>query len=170
MADRPAKKTDALYQAIMDKKTQVREPVYAQEAASRDTNDIGYSYVEVSLTDRRLVLIRAERLLWIPGLRSAAVQPDGVLIEEKKTGVSVGNMTADCWLSFTDDLGIYGDPGIKSQCDNRHRGGQLWQYGLCGFQLRYDRLDRHRRLYCTAGRGCTGTVSECRNRHAGGCL
>ena len=40
----------------------------------------------------------------------------------------------------------------------------------CGFQLRYDRLDRHRRLYCTAGRGCTGTVSECRNRHAGGCL
>ena len=22
-------------------------------------------------------------------------------------------MTADCWLSFTDDLGIYGDPGLN---------------------------------------------------------
>ena len=113
LIDQP-KETDALYQAILDKKTQVREPVYAQKAASRDTNDIGYSYVEVSLTDRRLVLYKSGTPVVDTGIAISSSTPDGVYsIEEKKTGVSVGNMTADCWLSFTDDLGIYGDPGLN---------------------------------------------------------
>ena len=113
LIDQP-KETDALYQAILDKKTQVREPVYAQKAASRDMNDIGYSYVEVSLTDRRLVLYKSGTPVVDTGIAISSSTPDGVYsIEEKKTGVSVGNMTADCWLSFTDDLGIYGDPGLN---------------------------------------------------------
>ena len=113
LIDQP-KEADALYQAIMDKKTQVREPVYAQEAASRDTNDIGYSYVEVNLTDRRLVLYKSGNPVVDTGIAISSSTPDGVYsIEEKKNQQAVGNMTVDCWMSFTDDLGIYGDPGFE---------------------------------------------------------
>ena len=52
------KETDALYQAVSDRKTQVREPVYQQSAMSRNTNDIGYTYVEVDLPNHRLVVYR----------------------------------------------------------------------------------------------------------------
>lgn len=113
LIDQP-KEADALYQAIMGKKTQVREPVYAQEAASRDTNDIGYSYVEVNLTDRRLVLYKSGNPVVDTGIAISSSTPDGVYsIEEKKNQQAVGNMTVDCWMSFTDDLGIYGDPGFE---------------------------------------------------------
>lgn len=50
------KETEALYQAVCDKKTQVREPEYRQKAMSRDTNDIGYTYVEIDLPGQRLVV------------------------------------------------------------------------------------------------------------------
>ena len=113
LIDQP-KEADALYQAIFDKKTQVREPVYAQEAASRDTNDIGYSYVEVNLTERRLVLYKSGNPVVDTGISISSSTPDGVYsIQEKKTQETVGNITTDCWLSFTDDLGIYGDPGMS---------------------------------------------------------
>lgn len=113
LIDQP-KEADALYQAIFDKKTQVREPVYAQEAASRDTNDIGYSYVEVNLTERRLVLYKSGNPVVDTGISISSSTPDGVYsIQEKKTPETVGNITTDCWLSFTDDLGIYGDPGMS---------------------------------------------------------
>ena len=113
LIDQP-KEADALYQAIMDKKTQVREPVYAQEAASRDTNDIGYSYVEVNLTDRRLVLYKSGNPVVDTGIAISSSTPAGVYsIEEKKNQQTVGNMTTDCWMSFTDDLAIYGDPGLN---------------------------------------------------------
>ena len=114
LIDQPTE-ADALYQAILDKKTQVREPVYAQEAASRAANDIGYSYVEVNLTDRRLVLYKSGNPVVDTGIVISSSTPDGVYsIEEKKNQQTVGNMTADCWMSFTDDLGIYGDPGFES--------------------------------------------------------
>ena len=58
MGDRREKETDALYQAVTDRKTQVREPVYQQSAMSRNTNDIGYTYVEVDLPNHRLVVYR----------------------------------------------------------------------------------------------------------------
>lgn len=113
LIDQP-QEADALYQAIMDKKTQVREPVYAQEAASRDTNDIGYSYVEVNLTARRLVLYKSGNPVVDTGISISSSTPDGVYsIEEKKNQQTVGNMMTDCWMSFTDDLGIYGDPGFE---------------------------------------------------------
>ena len=113
LIDQP-KETDALYQAILDKKTQVREPIYAQEAASRDTNDIGYSYVEVNLTDRRLVFYKNGTPVVDTGIAISSSTPDGVYsIGEKKVQQTVGNMTTDSWMFFTDDLGIYGDPGLN---------------------------------------------------------
>lgn len=138
-----------------------------RRAASRDTNDIGYSYVEVSLTDRRLVLYKSGTPVVDTGIAISSSTPDGVYsIEEKKTGVSVGNMTADCWLSFTDDLGIYGDPGLNLSAITDTEEDSFGSTDYVDFSSDMTDWIRHRRLYCTAGRGCTGTVSECRNRHA----
>lgn len=53
--DQP-KETDALMEAVQSGTTQVREPVYAYEGWSRDTNDIGYTYIEIDLTNQRMVL------------------------------------------------------------------------------------------------------------------
>lgn len=50
------KETDGLYEAITDQKTQVRDPIYSQEGAARETNDIGYTYVEINLSSMRFVL------------------------------------------------------------------------------------------------------------------
>jgi lipoprotein-anchoring transpeptidase ErfK/SrfK len=48
--------TQALMDAIESGVTQVREPVYKQEAWERDSNDIGYTYIEIDLSNQRLVL------------------------------------------------------------------------------------------------------------------
>lgn len=50
--------TEALMQALLNGETQVREPVYAYSAWSRDTNDIGYTYIEIDLTNQRLVFYK----------------------------------------------------------------------------------------------------------------
>lgn len=47
--------TEALIAAVKSGVTQVREPVYAYEGWSRNTNDIGYTYIEVDLTNQRMV-------------------------------------------------------------------------------------------------------------------
>lgn len=48
--------TDALAEALLAGETLVREPVYEQVGWCRDSNDIGYSYLEVDLTNQRMVL------------------------------------------------------------------------------------------------------------------
>lgn len=50
--------TDALFEAIQNGETQVREPIYAYEGWSRDTNDIGYTYVEIDLTNQWMVFYK----------------------------------------------------------------------------------------------------------------
>ena len=45
----------ALIEAINSGVTQVREPVYLYSGYSRGTNDIGSTYVEIDLTNQRLV-------------------------------------------------------------------------------------------------------------------
>lgn len=48
----------ALIEAIESGVTQVREPVYLYEGYSRGTNDIGSTYVEIDLTNQRLVFYK----------------------------------------------------------------------------------------------------------------
>ena len=72
------KETDALYQDIMDKKTEVREPVYEQEAQSRNTNDIGYSYIEIDLTRQRMVLYQNGSPIVDTGFAASSSTPTGV--------------------------------------------------------------------------------------------
>lgn len=50
--------TEALIKAIKSGETQVREPVYAYKGWSRNTNDIGYTYVEIDLTNQRMVFYK----------------------------------------------------------------------------------------------------------------
>lgn len=47
--------TEALIRAVESGVTQVREPVYSYTGLSRNTNDIGYTYIEVDLTNQRMV-------------------------------------------------------------------------------------------------------------------
>lgn len=47
---------EALANVIFSGETQVREPVYSYAGWCRDSNDIGYSYLEVDLTSQRMVL------------------------------------------------------------------------------------------------------------------
>lgn len=102
------KETDALYQDIMEKKTEVREPVYEQEAQSRNTNDIGYSYIEIDLTRQRMVLYQNGSPIVDTGFAASSSTPTGVYrLGDKQEAASV-----DFWMPFTDKLGIYGDSGL----------------------------------------------------------
>lgn len=50
--------TQALYEAILNGETQVREPVYLYKGWCRDENDIGYTYVEIDLTNQRMIFYK----------------------------------------------------------------------------------------------------------------
>lgn len=50
--------TKALIKAIKSGETQVREPVYLYEGWSRNTNDIGSTYVEIDLANQRMVFYK----------------------------------------------------------------------------------------------------------------
>lgn len=50
--------TQALYEAIINGQTQVREPIYTYEGWCRDTNDIGYTYVEIDLINQRMIFYK----------------------------------------------------------------------------------------------------------------
>lgn len=50
--------TEALIEVIESGVTQVREPVYLYEGWSRDSNDIGYTYIEIDLTNQRMVMYK----------------------------------------------------------------------------------------------------------------
>ena len=54
--------TEALISDIKEGVSKVKEPIYAQRAISRDTYDIGDTYIEVDLTDQRLMYYRKGKL------------------------------------------------------------------------------------------------------------
>ena len=109
-----AKETDALYQAVTDRKTQVREPVYQQSAMSRDTNDIGYTYVEVDLPNQRLVVYRDGVPVVDTGIIAGSGTPEGVYqIQDMQSPADVNGKTVNYRISFGDGLGIQDDPEIN---------------------------------------------------------
>lgn len=50
------KETEGLMKAILSGQTDVRTPVYEQEARERDTNDIGYTYIEIDKQNKQFIL------------------------------------------------------------------------------------------------------------------
>ena len=113
--DQPGE-TEELYQAIMNHKTQVREPVYSSEAFSRKTNDIGYTYIEINLTDSRLVFYKEGQPLVDTGFVASSSTPEGVFaVGDKKESTVPGGGTGNevsCWIPF-DKVGIYGEAGLE---------------------------------------------------------
>ena len=53
-----AAETEALIKAIKDGTIDEREPVYVYKGWSRNTNDIGYTYIEIDLTNQRMVFYK----------------------------------------------------------------------------------------------------------------
>lgn len=108
------KETEALCQAVMDKKTQVREPEYQQKAMSRGTNDIGYTYVEVDLPNHRLVVYQDGIPVADTGILSSSGTPAGVYrIQDMQTSAVVEGRTVNYRISFGDGLGIQDDPEMN---------------------------------------------------------
>lgn len=107
------KETDALYQDITDRKTEVREPVYKQEAMSRDTNDIGYSYIEIDLDRQRMVLYQSGSPIVDTGFVAGSSTPTGVYTLGEPEASARPEVTSgrevSFWMPFTESLGIYGD-------------------------------------------------------------
>ena len=113
-----AKETDELYQAVIEKKTQVRKPVYSQEASSRKTNDIGYTYIEVDLTNTRLVLYKNGQPLVDTYFTASSSTPEGVysagqMETSAVPGGGEGNAVS-YWIPFADKKGIYGDSSVST--------------------------------------------------------
>ena len=110
------KETDALYKDITDRKTEVREPVYKQEASSRKTNDIGYSYIEIDLSAQRMVLYQSGSPVVDTGLAADSSAPTGVYaLGEKESSTAPGeenDKSVSCWMPFADQNGIYGKAGL----------------------------------------------------------
>ena len=50
------KETEGLMKAILSGQTDVRTPVYEQEARERDANDIGYTYIEIDKQNKQFIL------------------------------------------------------------------------------------------------------------------
>ena len=110
------KESNALYKDITEKKTEVREPVYEQKAASRKINDIGYSYIEIDLSAQRMVLYQSGSPVVDTGLVADSSTLTGVyaLGEKESSAVPGGGdgETVDFWMPFTDKTGIYGKAGL----------------------------------------------------------
>lgn len=123
--------TYGLIEAILSGETQVREPVYAYEAWSRDSNDIGYTYVEIDLTAQRLVLY----VNGYPQVDTPIVSGNpNYAGSETPTGCfAIDNMSSpavltgegyeqhvDYWIPFTGNVGIH-DASWRTQF-----GGNLY--------------------------------------------
>lgn len=130
------KETDELYQAVIDKKTQVREPEYSQKATSRNTNDIGYTYVEIDLTGSRLVYYKDGQPVVDTVFNASSSTPEGVYnVADKKESAVPGGGSGDAvsyWIPFTDKLGIYGDPAM-SQAGTDAEDGDFGSEGTADF-------------------------------------
>lgn len=118
------KETEALMDVIIKGKTQVREPVYLYEGLHRETNDIGYTYIEVDITNQRMVFYKDG----YPIVDTLVVTGNpNIQGNETPTGVfSVDGMMSpyvlkgedyevdvNYWISFSGNVGIH-DAGWRT--------------------------------------------------------
>ena len=111
---------------------------------SRNTNDIGYTYVEVDLPNHRLVVYRDGVPVVDTGILSSSATPEGVYkIQDMQSPADVNGKTVNYRISFGEGLGIQDDPEINF--DNMFTGN--YDAGDSGFRVR--KLGRN-------GRKCAG--------------
>ncbi len=111
--------TEALIKAILNGETQVREPIYAYSAWSRDTsNDIGYTYVEIDLTNQRMVLYKdgipivdTPVVTGNPGNTDTATPVGCYAVDGKKSPATLKGegyaAPVTFWLPFAGNVGIH---------------------------------------------------------------
>lgn len=122
---------DALANAIFSGETQVREPVYAYSGWCRDSNDIGYSYLEVDLTNQRMVLylngtptVDTKIVSGNPNLAGGETPTGCYSIDGMASQVNVNcdgfNTNVNYFLNFAGSLGVH-DAAWRTQFgDNLH--------------------------------------------------
>lgn len=110
------KETAALYQAIMDQKTQVREPEYQTKAMSRDINDIGYTYVEIDLAGQRLVVYQNGNPVADTGIYAASGTDTGVYTAgEPKSPAETNGGSVNYWIPYGEESGIVDNPNLTQE-------------------------------------------------------
>ena len=124
------KETKALIKAIKSGETQVREPVYAFKGWDRSTNDIGDTYVEISLKDQRMWMYKDGQLIVdtpvVTGNHSKGWDtPAGVYAVDAKKSPAV--LTGEDYASdVTFWLPINGNVGIHDADWREEFGGDLY--------------------------------------------
>ena len=122
--------TEWLYNAILAGTTEVRQPAYAYSGLCRDTNDIGNTYVEIDLTNQRMVFYKDGQLLVDTPVVTGCVRkgystPTGcfALDAMRSPAVLKGPGYASpvtYWMPFSGGVGIH-DASWRSQY-----GGQIY--------------------------------------------
>ena len=113
-----AAETRALVSLIEEGALVVREPEYSQTAKSRDTNDIGYTYVEIDIANQRLVyydegypLIDTSVVTGYP-YDAGTQTPTGVYSIQRKESPAYLERNGlgaspTWWMPFYQDLGLH---------------------------------------------------------------
>ena len=115
--DQPSE-VKALTEAILAGTIEVREPVYAYTAFSRDLNDIGLTYIEIDLAAQRLVYYRngyptvdAQVVTGMPYETYTATPTGCYSVQEMRSPAelsdSTGTVNVSWWLRFYANLGIH---------------------------------------------------------------
>lgn len=123
----------ALTGLIKEGKTQVREPEYAHEGLSRKTNDIGYTYIEISLTAQRMVYYKdgvptadAQILTGNPNVPNCSTPVGCYSTGKKISGYTVPGEdypgSVNYWIPFGGGLGINDAPW------RTEFGGQIYDF------------------------------------------
>ena len=119
------KEAEALYQEIISKKIQVRKPEYKQSGMSRNTNDIGYTYVEIDLPAQRLVVYQDGTPVADTGISAGSGTETGVyMVGEMKSPAEVNGGTVNFWIPYKENAGIVDNPNL-TQSDVG-----FWEEGL----------------------------------------
>ncbi|WP_346912277.1 peptidoglycan binding domain-containing protein [Clostridium sp.] len=122
--------TQALLNAIKEGKSEERQPIYAQTAASYGSNDFGNTYVEINLTTQHIWFYKDD-VLMVEGpivsgtANSKHATPSGIygLTYKERNAVLRGENYAapvSYWMPFNQDIGIH-DATWRSKF-----GGQIY--------------------------------------------
>lgn len=125
--------TEALIQAIKEGQTGTVEPVYLYEGKSRDTNDIGGTYVEISISEQRMWCYKDGVLIVDTPVVTGNVSkgydtPSGsvwAIDAKKQNAVLKGEgyvQPVTYWMPFVDNVGIHDADTWRSQY-----GGEIYK-------------------------------------------
>ena len=110
----PNDTTTKIIDTIKSGQSQTIEPEYTYTGYCRDTNDIGYTYVEIDLPNHRLVVYRDGVPVVDTGILSSSATPEGVYkIQDMQSPADVNGKTVNYRISFGEGLGIQDDPEIN---------------------------------------------------------